>query len=184
MRVPPARRRWWGTRSSWSAGGQPALPRPPVTPTEVFDGTSWQDYADIPIPGDHLAAASDGTYLYAVGGRKLEVTANTAAVQRFDPNTDRWTPLPAMPSAVSDSGAAIVGGRLIVVGGESIGTVFNAVRAYDLTSSTWSTLPNLAVARHGLAVAAIGNTLYAIDGAAEPAHNASTRTVQTLTFHS
>ena len=44
----------------------------PVTATEVFDGTSWQDYAGIPIPGDHLAAASDGTYLYAVGGRKLD----------------------------------------------------------------------------------------------------------------
>ena len=156
----------------------------PVTPTEVFDGTGWQDYADIPVPGDHVAAASDGTYLYAVGGRKLEVTASTAAVQRFDPNADRWTPLPAMPGAVSDCGAAVVGGRLIVVGGESIGTVFNTVRAYDLTSSTWSTLPDLAVARHGLAVAAIGNTLYAIDGAAEPGHNASTRTVQTLTFHS
>ena len=153
----------------------------PVTPTEVFDGTGWQDYADIPVPGDHVAAASDGTYLYAVGGRKLEVTASTAAVQRFDPNADRWTPLPAMPGAVSDCGAAVVGGRLIVVGGESIGTVFNTVRAYDLTSSTWSTLPDLAVARHGLAVAAIGNTLYAIDGAAEPGHNASTRTVQTLT---
>jgi Kelch motif len=79
---------------------------------------------------------------------------------------------------------AIVGGRLIVVGGESAGTVFNTVWAYDLTASTWSTLPNLAVARHGLAVAAIGSTLYAIDGAAEPGHTASTNTVQTLAFHS
>ena len=156
----------------------------PVTPTEVFDGTSWHDAAGIPIPGDHLAAASDGTYLYAVGGRKIEVTANTAAVQRFDPNAGRWTQLPAVPSAVSDCGVAIVGGRLIVVGGESPGTVFGTVRAYDLTTSIWSKLPNLAVARHGLAVAAIGNTLYAIDGAAEPGHNASTRTVQILTFHS
>ena len=64
-----------------TAGNSPA----PVTPTEVFNGTSWHDAAGIPIPGDHLAAASDGTYLYAVGGRKLDVTANTAAVQRFDP---------------------------------------------------------------------------------------------------
>ena len=86
-----------------------------------------------------------------------------------------------MPSAVSDCGAAIVGGRLIAVGGESPASVFNTVRAYDLTTSTWSTLPNLAAARHGLAVAAIGNTLYAIDGAADPGHNASTRTVQILT---
>ena len=103
MRVAPARRRWWGTRSSWSAGGPAALPRRTVTPTEVFDGTSWHDAAGIPVPGDHLAAASDGTYLYAVGGRKLEVTANTAAVQRFDPNADQWTQLTAAPGPVSDA---------------------------------------------------------------------------------
>jgi non-specific serine/threonine protein kinase len=156
----------------------------PVTPTEVFDGTSWHDAASIPIPGDHLAAASDGTYLYAVGGREITATTDTAALQRFDPNADRWTQLPAMPSKVSDSGVAIVGGRLIVVGGESTGTVFNTVRAYDPATSAWSNLPNLAAARHGLAVAAIGDTLYAIDGAAQPGHNASTSTVQILTFHS
>ena len=48
MRVPPARRRWWGTRSSWSAGGPAppaALPRGMSTTTEVFDGTSWHDAA-------------------------------------------------------------------------------------------------------------------------------------------
>jgi non-specific serine/threonine protein kinase len=154
-----------------------------VIPTEVFDGTSWHDAAGIPVPGDHLAAASDGTYLYAVGGRRLEVTSDTAAVQRFDPKADRWVQLKAAPGKVSDAGAAIVGGRLIVAGGESIGTVFSTVWAYDLTSSTWSTLPNLAAPRHGLAVAAIGTTLYAIDGASQPGHNASTPTVQTLTFH-
>jgi serine/threonine protein kinase/N-acetylneuraminic acid mutarotase len=162
-----------------TAGTSPAE----VIPTEVFDGTSWHDAAGIPVPGDHLAAASDGTYLYAVGGRRLEVTSNTAAVQRFDPVADRWIQLPAAPGKVSDAGAAIVGGRLIVVGGESIGTVFNTVWAYDLASSTWSSLPNLPAPRHGLGVAAIGNTLYAIDGASQPGHNASTPTLQTLTFH-
>src|ERR1700749_3893247 len=100
MRVALARRRWWGTRSSWSAGGAPAPPRPraspspaEVIPTEVFDGISWHDAAGIPVPGDPLAAASDGRYVYAVGGRRLEVTSNTAAVQGFDPAADRWVPL-------------------------------------------------------------------------------------------
>ena len=51
MRVPLARRRWWGTTLSLSAGGPPALPATEVAPTEVFDGTSWHDSADIPIPG-------------------------------------------------------------------------------------------------------------------------------------
>ena len=159
-----------------TAGSSPAE----VAPTEVFDGTSWHDAAGIPVTGDHVAAASDGRYVYVVGGRKLTVAANTAAVQRFDPNTGTWTQLPPVPSPVSDCGVAVVGSRLIVVGGESIGTVFNTVRAFDLTTSTWSTLPSLAAARHGEAVTVIGNTLYAIDGAAQPGHNASTRTLQTI----
>jgi hypothetical protein len=163
-----------GGRTAGSTAG-------PVTPTEVFDGASWHDALGIPVPGDHVAAASDGKYLYAVGGRRLEVSTNTAAVQRFDPNTDRWTQLPAVPGPVSDCGVAVVNGQLIVVGGESAAAVFSTVRAFDLATSAWSTLPSLATARHGLAVTAIGNTVYAIDGAARPGHDASTRTLQILT---
>ena len=166
-------------------GGRTAGSSPQeVAPTEVFDGTSWHDATGIPVTGDHVAAASDSKYVYVVGGRKLSSAANTAAVQRFDPNTGKWTQLPPVPSPVSDCGVAIVSGQLIVVGGESTGTVFNTVREFDLATSTWSSLPPLAAARHGMAVTAIGNTLYAIDGAAAPGHNASTRTLQILTFHS
>ena len=163
-------------------GGRTGPTEKPVTPTEIFDGTSWHDAASIPIPGDHLAAASDGTYLYAVGGRRVTVTANTAAVQRFNPATAQWTQLPAMPSAASDLGAAIIGGQLVTVGGESPASVLSTVRAYNLTTSAWSTLPNLPAARHGAAVAAIGNTLYVINGASQPGHNASTATLQVLRF--
>ena len=92
--------------------------------------------------------------------------------------------LPSAPSPVTDAGVAIVGDQLIVVGGESIGTVFSTVRAYNLASKAWTTLASLAAPRHGLAVIAIGNTLYAIDGGSQPAHNAPTSTLQTLTFHS
>ena len=165
-------------------GGRTAgTPPAEVIPTEIFDGTSWQDAAGIPVPGDHLAAVSDGRYLYAVGGRRLEAASNTAAVQRFDPAANGWVQLKAAPGKVSDAGAAIIDGQLIVAGGESIGTVFNTVWAYDLATSTWSSLPSLAAPRHGLALAAIGSTLYAIDGASQTGHNASTPTLQTLTFH-
>ena len=162
-------------------GGRNAgTPPAEVVPTEIFDGTSWHDAAGIPVPGDHLAAVSDGTYLYTVGGRRLEAASNTAAVQRFDPAANRWVQLKDAPGKVSDAGAVIIGDRIVVVGGESTGSVFSTVWAYDLATSTWSSLPNLAEPRHGLAVAAIGNTLYAIDGASQPGHNASTPTLQTL----
>jgi len=165
------------------AGGRTAgTPPAEVIPTEIFDGSSWHDAAGIPVPGDHLAAASDGTYLYTVGGRRLEPASNVAAVQRFDPATNQWVQLKAAPGKVSDAGAAFIGGRLIVAGGESSGSVFSTVWAYDPVTSTWSSLPNLAEARHGLALAALGSTLYAIDGASQTGHNASTPTLQTLTF--
>ena len=42
-----------------------------VPQTEVFDGKAWTDVAAIPTPREHLGAASDGRYVYAVGGREL-----------------------------------------------------------------------------------------------------------------
>jgi Kelch motif len=121
----------------------------------------------------------------AAGGHLGLLRRRLVHLRRLSPRrlSQAWTQLPPVPSPVSDCGVAVVGGRLIVVGGESIGTVFDTVRAFDLTTSTWSILPPLAAARHGEAVTAIGNTLYAIDGAALPGHNASTNTLQILTFH-
>jgi non-specific serine/threonine protein kinase len=156
-----------------------------VSQTEVFDGKAWQAGADIPVPGDHLAAASDGSYLYAVGGRKFKSSNNTNAVQRYDPATNQWTTLAPLPKPLSGAGAAIINGQLLVAGGENTTpNVVSTVQAYDLTAptATWITLPSLTPARHGLAVAAIGNTLYAIGGSTRPGHTASTSTVDALTF--
>src|SRR6185312_11133847 len=116
--------------------------------------------AAIPVPGDHLAAASDGVYLYAVGGRKFTAADNTDAVQRYEPAADRWTSLAALPEPLSGAGAAVIGGQLLVVSGEDTTKVVPTVRAFDLTApnATWTTLPSLQQGRHGLAVTAISNT--------------------------
>jgi N-acetylneuraminic acid mutarotase len=166
-------------------GGRTGQTEQLVGQTEVYDGKAWHDGAGIPVPGDHLAAASDGSYLYAVGGRKLIPRNGTNAVQRYDPATNRWTQLAALPERVSGAGVAISGGQLLVVSGENTTpAVSSTVLAYDLTdpTATWTTLPSLTPGRHGLAVTAIGNTLYAIDGSTRPGHTASTSTVNALTF--
>jgi N-acetylneuraminic acid mutarotase len=165
-------------------GGRTGNPEQLVPQTEIYDGTSWHDAADIPIPGDHLAATSDPTYLYAVGGRKFTAAANTDAVQRYDPATDHWTTLPALPKPIGGAGAAIINHQLIVAGGEDTTTVSATVQALDLTTptATWTQLPPLTQARHGLGITAIDNTLYAIDGSTRAGHTASTPTVGALTF--
>ena len=163
------------------AGGRTGGQHPgEVKQTEIFNGTSWRDAPGIPVPGDHLAAVTDGTYMYVIGGRTLEASANHNAVQRFDPATSQWTQLTPLPVANSDMGAAYVGGQLITFGGENGLTVYGTVRAYNLASKTWSTLPNMAQPRHGMGVAVVGNTIYSIDGASLPGHAGSTSTVQTF----
>ncbi|HXZ77702.1 MAG TPA: protein kinase, partial [Streptosporangiaceae bacterium] len=148
-----------------------------VKQTEVFDGKSWHDAADLPVPGDHLGAATDGTYAYAIGGRTIKSSENHTALQRFDPATNKWTQLTPLPVANSDMGAVYTGGQLITFGGENAFSVFNTVRSYNLATRTWTTLAPLAQARHGMGAAVVGNTIYAIDGAQLPGHAGSTRTL-------
>jgi non-specific serine/threonine protein kinase len=165
-------------------GGRTGNPEQLVTQTEIYDGTGWRDAADIPMPGDHLAVTADSNYLYAVGGREFTAGSNVNVVQRYDPKADRWTILTPTPQPVSGAGAAIVDGRLIVVGSEGVTTVSGTVQAYDLTTpnATWTTLPALDPGRHGLGVTAIGNTLYAVGGATKAGHTASTNLVAALRF--
>jgi len=165
-------------------GGRTGNPAQLVTQTEIFDGTVWRVGADIPTPGDHIAVTADSRYLYAVGGRKFTADSNVDVVQRYDPKADHWDILTPTLQPVSGAGAAIVDGRLIVVGGEGVTTVSGTAQAYDLTASaaTWTPLASLDPGRHGLGVTAIGNTLYAVGGATKPGHTASTNLVAALTF--
>jgi non-specific serine/threonine protein kinase len=151
-----------------------------VPQTEVFDGERWTDVSEIPTPREHLAAASDGRYLYAVGGRALSAGENSRALERYDPAEDSWTELEQMPQATGSAGAAYAGGRLVAIGGEGTTTVSDAVQAYDIQNEKWSRLPDLPSARHGVAVAALGDSVYAIGGATSAGHLGSTRAAEVL----
>jgi len=68
----------------------------------------------------------------------------------------------------------------VTLGGESPTSVFNTVEVLDLTTNTWTTLPPMKSPRHGLAVVATGNTIYAIDGAVAPGHTDSVNTNEAI----
>jgi N-acetylneuraminic acid mutarotase len=151
-----------------------------VSETEVFDGTAWRDVAAIPTPRDHLAAVTDGQYVYAVGGRALSADANIAALERYDPATDVWDKLPDMPTARGGLGAALVGRRIVAAGGESVTGVFDTVESYDLDAGTWSALPPMGVPRHGVAAVSVGSAIYTLGGATQATHAHSSAAVEVL----
>jgi N-acetylneuraminic acid mutarotase/predicted Ser/Thr protein kinase len=148
--------------------------------TEVFDGKQWSGGANIPTAREHLAAASDGHFVYAVGGRALSPDKNSPALERYDPGADRWQRLPDMPTARGGVGAAIADGHLFAVGGESSTDALGEVESYNLASKKWSTAPSMRTPRHGIAVAAIDRSLYALGGAPRPGHASATATAEVL----
>lgn len=161
-------------------GGQNA--KQLVPQTEVFDGSSWKDAANMPTPREHLAAVSDGTYVYTVGGRFLSADKNSAAFERYDPQSGAWTKLVDMPTPRGSYGATYIDGRVVAVGGEEPTRVLSVVEAYDIAEGKWSTLSPMPTARHGEAVATVGHTIYVIGGANRPSHEGGTATVEALDF--
>lgn len=161
-------------------GGQSA--KQLVPQTEIFDGSSWRDAPDLPTPREHLAAVSDGTYVYAIGGRFLSADKNSAAFERLDPQSGKWTKLVGMPTPRGSYGATFIDGRIVVAGGEEPTRVLGVVEMYDIADGKWSTLPALPTPRHAEVVATVGNTVYCLGGANRPTHEGPISTVEALDF--
>jgi serine/threonine protein kinase/N-acetylneuraminic acid mutarotase len=161
-------------------GGQNEKKRVPQT--EVFDGESWTDAADLPTPREHLAAVSDGFYVYTVGGRFLSADKNSAAFERFDPESGEWVKLVDMPTPRGSYGATFIDGRIVAVGGEEPTRVLGTVEMYDIAEGKWISLPPMPTPRHGEVVATVGNTVYVIGGANRPSHEGGISTIEALDF--
>lgn len=153
-----------------------------VPQTEVFDGESWSQAADLPTPREHLAAASDGVYIYTVGGRNLSADENSAAFDRFNPASGTWDKLTDMPTPRGSYGAAFIDGRIVTVGGEEPTRVLATVEMYDISTGKWTTVAPINTPVHGQVVSAVGSTVYCIGGADRPTHESAVATVEALDF--
>jgi N-acetylneuraminic acid mutarotase len=139
----------------------------------VYDpvANQWTELEPLPSPRNHLAAVALGPYYYVVGGRSDGGgAANTGELDRYDPASGDWTVLAPMPTARSGIAAAVFAGRIVVMGGEvnfdnPPTNVFVEVEMYDPVTDRWSTLEPMAVARHGIGAATVGDLIYVPGGA-------------------
>jgi N-acetylneuraminic acid mutarotase len=113
-----------------------------------------------------LAVVAAGGSIYAVGGRAHGRDSDKlgGAVERFDPGTDAWERLAPLPHARSGLNGARICGDIVVAGGETSPHVFGDVQMLNTVDGTWSALPDLPVAVHGGAIAALDDQLFAIGG--------------------
>jgi N-acetylneuraminic acid mutarotase len=121
------------------------------------------------------AVAAVGGLVYVIGG--FSSTAEPLdTVEAYDPANDEWRTVAPLPIAIQQPAAAVVDGRLFVVGGYTGGRVrwtpLGTVFEYEPAHNTWRGRAQMPSPRGGLALAALGGRLYALGGAADRVTNA------------
>ncbi len=144
----------------------------------------WEVKDPMPTPRASLGAALLGGKLYAAGGFQWTGTAATdpvlnqpgvtaasaqmtptGAFEAYDPATDAWTQLPAMPTARYGLSLVAAGGRLYAIGGtDASSSALATVESYDPASGTWRTEPSLPVARSLAGAVALGDQILVAGG--------------------
>ncbi len=88
-----------------------------------YDPTTniWTTLASASAGRAELVGAAVGGIFYAIGGRNKSIgapcgTAVCSAVEAYNPATNTWSTKTAMPTARAGIGAAVVGGKIYVVG--------------------------------------------------------------------
>lgn len=150
------------------AGGADAFR--PLGTFEVFDFRRgvWLRKPDLPLATEHVAGAAVGGCFYVIGGRPIYGKPNHDAVQRWCPGRGRWQRVADLRTARAGFAAVRVCGRIVAFGGENPragppGTI-PQVEAYKPRRDRWRPLPPMGVPRHGLAGAAFGRRLFAVEG--------------------
>jgi N-acetylneuraminic acid mutarotase len=153
----------------------PTVPHRSLDVNEVYDPKTnkWETRTTMPTARNHAAAGVVNGKIYIIGGRVgssvITTASNTNVVEVYDPSTDTWGAAGLrMPTTRSGMGWATYKGKIYVAGGQvydaQVFAAIRAVEAYDPATNTWSILPTMLTARHGVNVAAIGNRLYVIGG--------------------
>ena len=129
---------------------------------------------------EHLAAAVAGGRGYALAGRAAG-QGNFSVVQAYEPASAALARgRPPWESRAAASGAASVGGRIVVVGGEEDAGTIREVELYDPEARRWTRMADLPTPRHGLGVVVRRGRVYAIAGGDTPGF-ASASAVEALT---
>jgi len=134
-------------------------------PVEEYDPASdtWTVRGTAPAQYKTGVVALSGE-LYIVAG---DFNSTTTSLQSYDPVTGRWTVHPAPPTPRSQMEAAVVDGRLYVLGGiDEITGLLPTVEAFDPATETWTTVAPMPRGRRWASVAVVDGILYVIGGEA------------------
>lgn len=164
---------------AWLVGGFTAAGggSPTVLVYDVMNDT-WRQGPVYPLAVHHAQAAFVDGRLYVFGGyvtgALLPGTVvpgagpagwpRTPLAFSLDPALGRWESVPTMPVARSAGGAAVLDGKVYLVGGVGMDGFLDVVHVFDPATGAYSEAAALPAPRDHLSVFADGGKVYALAG--------------------
>lgn len=152
----------------------------PTGAVRIYDpaDSTWRDGAPMLTPRGALAVAVLDGRIHAIGGNAEggaglqshehgtpEADNSVGTHEVYDPAADTWTRLAPLPTPRNHLGAAVIGGKIHVVGGRVPGDMeLTSHEIYDRAAGSWTVGPPLPTGRSGIAVVAHRGRLYVFGG--------------------
>ena len=162
--------------SIYVLSGQPDKKR-----VDVFNAvtSTWTQYND--LPDNNFWYSGMTTYngkIYRFGGGG-NISASEAA-HVYNPSTDAWSSLAALPKSLHAPDAAVLGDSIYITGGYTSGRYIAGTWIYDIAKDAYSQGPYLNSARSYHNMVRVGDCLYSIGG--NNNSNADSTAVSVLRF--
>jgi hypothetical protein len=133
-----------------------------ATPAVTYGALQWRAASPMTSPRSHLnVVVVDGSVI-AIGGL-LRGGATSQAFERYDPDADHWSTLPALPVGTDHAMAAAIASSIFVFGGTFAQPSSRAFR-FDIGANQWSTVAPLPEPRAAGGAAAVGSRVYVFGG--------------------
>lgn len=152
----------------------------PTGAVRVYDPVerSWRDGTPMPTPRGALAVAVLDGRIHAIGGNAAtalglqphdhgtpERDRSVGTHEVYDPAADTWIRLAPLGTPRNHLGAAVVGGKIHVLGGRVPGEMeLTTHEIYDPATGSWTSAPPMPTGRSGIAVVAHRERVYVFGG--------------------
>ncbi len=140
---------------------------------EVYNPASntWSTAAPMLTRRDAVRGAGLNGKFYVFGGRIRNADGTTvdptlATAESYDPGSNTWSFIQAMPTGRRSMVVGRVDGKALVMGGEatSTGGSFEENEEYDPVTNLWRPVEPMATPRHGAVAGTINNRIYVAGG--------------------
>ena len=152
----------------------------PTGAVRIYDpaARTWRDGAAMLTPRGALAVAVVAGKIHAIGGNAAggaglpphehgapQADRSVGTHEVYDPATDGWTRLAPMPTPRNHLGAAVIAGKIHVIGGRVSGNMeLTSHEIYDPAAGSWAAGPPVPTGRSGIAVVAHRGRVYVFGG--------------------